>query len=164
VEDIGPWERRKLWLLNGAHTLLAFAGPPLGHVTVAEAFADGRLRKPVERFWDEASRHLPTGLELDAYRSALAVRFSNGRIEHRLEQIAQDGTRKLALRILPVAEAELAAGAMPRGCATAVAAWWRADGGDLRSVLASLSPALAGSAVFIGEVRARAAELDFAAR
>ena len=26
VDDIEPWERRKLWLLNGAHSLLAYAG------------------------------------------------------------------------------------------------------------------------------------------
>ncbi len=33
--DTGPFERRKLWLLNGAHSLLAYAGSILGHATVA---------------------------------------------------------------------------------------------------------------------------------
>jgi fructuronate reductase len=37
VEDIEPYENRKLWLLNGAHSLLAYAGQLRGHSTVAEA-------------------------------------------------------------------------------------------------------------------------------
>ena len=40
VDDIDPFERRKLWLLNGAHTLLAYAGAARGHRTVAEAIGD----------------------------------------------------------------------------------------------------------------------------
>ena len=31
VDDIEPWEARKLWLLNGAHTLLANRGALFGH-------------------------------------------------------------------------------------------------------------------------------------
>ena len=27
VEDLGPWERRKLWFLNGSHSLMAYAAP-----------------------------------------------------------------------------------------------------------------------------------------
>jgi fructuronate reductase len=40
TDDITPYEHRKLWLLNGAHSLLAYAGSILGHRTVAEAAAD----------------------------------------------------------------------------------------------------------------------------
>src|SRR5699024_1696990 len=31
VEEVGPYEQRKLLLLNGAHSLLAYAGSVLGH-------------------------------------------------------------------------------------------------------------------------------------
>jgi hypothetical protein len=114
VEDIEPWERRKLWLLNGAHTLLAFGGLLLGRRTVAEAISDPWLRSAVELLWGDASRQLPTNLDLPAYCAALSERFSNSRIEHRLSQIAQDGTHKLRLRIVPVCVADLDAGRTPR--------------------------------------------------
>ncbi len=58
VEDVEPFERRKLWLLNGAHSLMAYAGPLRGHTTVAEAMGDEVVRTWVEQWWDEASRHL----------------------------------------------------------------------------------------------------------
>jgi fructuronate reductase len=145
VEDIEPWERRKLWLLNGAHTLLAFAGLLLGHRTVAEAIADPWLRSAVELLWGDASRQLPTNLDLPAYCAALSERFSNSRIEHRLTQIAEDGTHKLRLRIVPVCVAELYAGRLPVGGALAVAAWVASDAArlaDPHRALAALAPAL----------------------
>jgi fructuronate reductase len=145
VDDIEPWEQRKLWLLNGAHTLLAFAGLLLGHRTVAEAIADPWLRSGVELLWGDASRQLPTNLDLPAYCAALSERFSNSRIEHRLTQIAQDGTHKLRLRIIPVCLAELDAGRLPAGGALAVAAWVASDAerlADTHRALAALAPAL----------------------
>jgi fructuronate reductase len=158
VLDIEPWELRKLRLLNGAHTLLSFAGPPRGHETVFAAFADRDLRQAVERFWDEAARHLPPGLDLADYRAALATRFANPRIEHRLAQIAQDGTRKLRLRVVPVAEAELAADRSAAGCARAIADWADHVGTsgriDLRSRIGELSRVLAGDDRFVALVDA----------
>jgi fructuronate reductase len=148
VEDIEPWEQRKLWLLNGAHTLLSFAGLPLGHRTVADAIGDPWLHSAVERLWDDASRQLPTNLDLPAYRAALSDRFFNSRIEHQLTQIAEDGTHKLRLRIVPVCVAELDAGRLPAGGALAVAAWIASDAerlSDPHRALACLSPALTGS-------------------
>ena len=50
-------------------------------------------------------------------------RFSNPRVRHRLAQIAADGSTKLVIRILPTIRAERAAGRVPTGCATAIAAW-----------------------------------------
>ncbi len=155
VDDIEPWERRKLWLLNGAHTLLALAGPPRGHATVAAAIADPQLRAAVDRFWDEAVRHLPDGLDTGAYRGALLDRFANARIEHRLAQIAEDSTRKVSLRIVPVAEAELGAGRSASGCAFVLGAWLDAigqPGGDPRESIGALSPVLAADAGFVRRV------------
>ncbi len=155
VDDVEPWERRKLWLLNGAHTLLSFAGPPRGHRTVAQAIGDPALLAAVEAFWDEAARHLPESVGIPAYRSALRGRFRNGRIEHRLAQIAEDGTRKLGLRVVPVAEAERAAGRSASGCAFALAAWLDTDAGtgaDTATRLADLSPALASDPGFVQRV------------
>ncbi|MEO6531584.1 MAG: mannitol dehydrogenase family protein, partial [Specibacter sp.] len=37
VDEIEHFENRKLWLLNGAHSLMAYAGQLRGHATVAQA-------------------------------------------------------------------------------------------------------------------------------
>ncbi|SDU92573.1 fructuronate reductase [Microlunatus sagamiharensis] len=124
VEDVTPFEQRKLWLLNGAHSLLAYAASARGHATVDEAVADPVCRAWVEQLWDEACRHLTLpAAELDGYRAALLERFANPRVRHRLAQVAADGSSKLRVRVLPVLRAERAAGNVPAGCATALAGW-----------------------------------------
>ena len=124
VDDIEPYENRKLWLLNGAHSILAYAGLVRGHATVAEALSDDVCRAAVEDFWDEASRHLPgEGLDVPGYRQALLERFGNSRIAHHLTQIAMDGTTKLRMRALPVLAAEHAQGRSGAGAARMIAAW-----------------------------------------
>jgi len=124
VDDIEPFERRKLWLLNGAHSLLAYAGALRGHATVAEAIADATCLRWVQEFWDEAVRHLPAeGLDLDDYRAALLARFGNARIEHRLEQIGMEGTTKLRVRIAPIVLAERAEGRGGEGGMRVLGSW-----------------------------------------
>lgn len=125
VEDIEPYENRKLWLLNGAHSLMAYAGQLRGHATVAEALADPVCRQAVEAFWDEAEANLPAAVDLQVpeYREALLARFGNARIAHNLAQIAMDGSTKLRMRAVPVLQAERAAGRTGAGAALMIAAW-----------------------------------------
>lgn len=124
VDDLEAFEQRKLWLLNGAHTLMSFAGQLRGHGTVAEALADARVSGWVEDFWDAASAHLTAPeLAIPAYRGALRERFENPRIAHFLAQIATDGSIKLAARALPVYRAERAAGRDGIPALRLLAAW-----------------------------------------
>jgi fructuronate reductase len=124
VEDVEPFEQRKLWLLNGSHSLLAYAGSIRGHETVAEAIGDGTCRAWVEEWWDVASRHLELPAEdVSAYRQALLRRFANPRIRHLLAQIAGDGSQKVPVRILPALRAERAEGRVPDGAVRVLAAW-----------------------------------------
>lgn len=124
VENIEPFENRKLWMLNGSHSLMAYLGQLRGHETVAEAIADDFCREQVEAFWDEAANHLKEpGLDIPKYRSALIDRYQNPRIAHRLGQIAIDGATKLRVRVAPVAKAEIANARTASACATAIAAW-----------------------------------------
>ena len=124
VTEIEPFEKRKLWLLNGAHSILAYTGISRGHSTVAEAIADDYCLNLVSAFWDDAVKHLPiVDLALGEYRSALLARFSNPRIAHQLRQIANDGATKLAVRIAPIAAAELAAGRDAAVEAESIGAW-----------------------------------------
>jgi fructuronate reductase len=124
VEDVTPYEQRKLWLLNGSHSLLAYAASIRGHATIDEAIADPTCRGWVETFWDEAAPHLVLSAEAVVdYRQALLERFANPRVRHLLAQIAPDGSIKLPVRIVPALRAERAEGRMPLGCATVLAAW-----------------------------------------
>lgn len=123
VDDIEPYERRKLLVLNGGHLLLAFHGLLRGHATVAQAVADPECRQALELFWDEASRTVGPAVDTAAYRAALVARFENPRIEHRLTQIAVDTVTKLRLRILPVLSAERAAGRAGDGAAAVMRLW-----------------------------------------
>jgi fructuronate reductase len=124
TDDVTPFEHRKLWLLNGAHSLLAYSGPIRGHTTVAEAAVDSTCRAWVEQWWSEASPHLDQPAEdVAAYRAALLERFENARMHDRLDRIAMDGSQKLPIRIVPVLRAERAAGRLPEGAARALAAW-----------------------------------------
>jgi fructuronate reductase len=124
VDDITPYENRKLWLLNGAHSILAYTGQVRGHQTVADALADPQCSDPMTRFWDEAQHHLPSEeLDIAEYRTALMERFRNSRISHRLEQIAMDATTKLRMRVVPVLRAERGTGRTGSAAAGALAAW-----------------------------------------
>lgn len=161
VPDVTPFEQRKLWLLNGSHSLLACLGLLLGHETVAEAMDDPRCRQAVEHVWDEAAAELALpDAEVAAARAALVERFANPRIRHTLRQIASGSSQKLPVRIVDVVRRRLArdpAAGIGPGAATAIAAWWLhlteqpdlvADPGapgpdsDVHDVLAVIAPDL----------------------
>ena len=122
--DVAPFEDRKLWMLNGAHSMLAYAGSIRGHVTVADAMRDATCRRWLEEWWDASSRHLSLPANDNvAYRAALIERFANPRLEHQLDQIASDGSQKLPIRVLPVLRREREAGRLPVGAIRPLAAW-----------------------------------------
>jgi fructuronate reductase len=125
VADIDAWELRKLWILNGAHSLLAFLGLLRGHRTVADAIGDPELVQAMEEFWNLAVRHLPhaSELDLDAYRRETHARFANARMGYPLMQIAGDGRDKLRQRVVPVIEAALDAGEPAEPALRVVRAW-----------------------------------------
>jgi fructuronate reductase len=161
VDDIVPWEHRKLWLLNGSHSLMAYAGTLRGHETVEQAIADPVVHGWVEQWWDDAARHLPLpSEEIAAYRAALLERYANPRIRHLLRQIAADGSQKVPIRILPTVRAELARGQVPTGAARVLAAWichLRGQGAPIADVAAEEFTALAAGDLddAVGRVLAR---------
>jgi fructuronate reductase len=114
VDDVRPYENRKLWLLNGAHSLLAYRGLERGFETVFDAFADAALSSEVEQLWAEAREVLDLDAgEVDAWLAELRIRWQNPRIEHRLEQIALGGEQKIPARIGAVLERRREAGLGP---------------------------------------------------
>ena len=129
TDDLEVHELRKLRLLNGAHTLMAYAGQVAGVQRVDEAIAHREVRALVEQLWAEARATLPLpAAELDAYTAALEERFRNPRLADNLIRIAADGSVKLPVRALPVI-AERGGPEQAPGEVAAVAAWtaWVTD-------------------------------------
>lgn len=111
VEDVEPYEQRKLWLLNGGHSTLAYVGLSRGHSTIAEAMGDPACVEALEQVWSDAAPCLPFDADaIDDATRALTERFTNARIKHRLEQIAGDGSQKLPVRLVSVQRARIAQG------------------------------------------------------
>lgn len=128
TDDVAAWEQAKLRLLNGAHSTLAYAGILRGHQTVRDAMADASLANFVRAMMLEdiaPTLQPPAGLDVHAYVEALLERFRNPAIEHRLSQIAWDGSQKLPIRILGTIRATLVAGRLVGRLAVPVAAWMR---------------------------------------
>jgi fructuronate reductase len=103
INDVSPYELRKLRLLNGAHSLLAYGGLLAGHRYVHEAVADRDLPRAALALMEEAQQTLPQNIQSGTgqYISDLFKRFENPALEHELAQIAMDGSAKLPVRIVP---------------------------------------------------------------
>ncbi|MDB3935124.1 mannitol dehydrogenase family protein [Granulosicoccus sp.] len=101
VKDVAPYERMKLRMLNGAHSLIAYAGVLSGHTYVRDAMADPLIVVLVKRHIEAAAQTLKPldGIDFKHYAQELIARFENRNIAHKTEQIAMDGTQKLPQRI-----------------------------------------------------------------
>lgn len=125
VDDVSAYARLKLRMLNAAHSALAWLGLPQGLAWVHDAFADNQFRAFVEALWAEAAGTLGAtpAIDLASYQAQIGARFANAALPHRLDQIATDGSAKLAPRILAPMSARLAAGQPTPALALCVAAW-----------------------------------------
>lgn len=124
VDDVVPHEMRKLWLLNGSHSLMAYAATILGKQTVYEGISDPEVNGWVNEWWDVAQAELPLEEKVVTdYRAALLERFGNPRMKDQLARIAADGSQKIPIRIVPALNAQRAKGLAPIGAERAVAAW-----------------------------------------
>ena len=123
VADVASYERLKLHVLNAAHSALAYLGLQHGHALVREAIADPELSRFMDALMaEEIGPALPDLPVADYWRKARA-RFSNTRLDHRLEQVGEDGSSKLAQRIFPLLIDNARAGRPTRRLASVVQAW-----------------------------------------
>jgi fructuronate reductase len=126
VRDVGPYEAAKLRMLNGAHSALAYLGLDRGHDYVHQAIGDPPLRSVIDTLMrEEAAATLERDAEIDlgAYADALIARFANAALQHRLAQIAMDGSQKIPQRWLEPLAINQAAGRTAPATLQALAAW-----------------------------------------
>jgi fructuronate reductase len=126
TSDVHAYENAKLRMLNGAHSALAYLGLQRGHEFVHQAIADPELAQLIDKLMrDEAATSLTTapGQDLSAYTDALIDRFKNPALNHRLAQIAMDGSQKIPQRWLETVVFHQASGQQCPSILTAIGAW-----------------------------------------
>nr|WP_281387086.1 mannitol dehydrogenase family protein [Jiangella mangrovi] len=124
--DVAPWERAKLRLLNGTHSLLACAGRLAGHETIAQTVGDAAIAARARRLlFEDALPTLtpPDGADLTAYGESVLERFANPATGHTTVQVSSDSTQKIPIRWGGTIADRLAVGVVPHGAAFALAAW-----------------------------------------
>ena len=154
VADVAPYERLKLHVLNAAHSALAYLGLQRGHDLVRQAIADPELSRFVDALMTEEIAPALADLPMTDYWRGAQARFANLRLDHRLVQIGEDGSSKLAQRVFPLMIANARAGRPIERMTKIVLAWlelagqgkvadplaerlrsWARSGGDLREII-----------------------------
>jgi fructuronate reductase len=103
TSDVHAYENAKLRMLNGAHSALSYLGLQRRHEYVHQAIGDPELAPLIDKLIrEEAATSLTPapGQDLYAYADALIERFKNPALNHRLAQIAMDGSQKIPQRWL----------------------------------------------------------------
>ena len=126
TSNVSDFETSKLRMLNGAHSALAYLGLQQGHEFVHEAVADAELAALINRLMrNEAAPSLAPadGQDLSQYADALIERFKNPALNHKLIQIAMDGSQKIPQRWLETLAYHQQAGRQCPAILEALAAW-----------------------------------------
>lgn len=126
VADVTPYQLRKLRLLNGSHSAMAYLGAVAGCATVADVLATDWGERLVRGYCRDMAATV-TGTH-GSYVDKLVERFANPAIRHRLSQIGSDGSLKVAERWLDPLR-EIPAGAAPV-LELALAGWMNATRGE----------------------------------
>lgn len=124
--DVAPFETAKLRMLNGAHSALAYIGLQKGYEFVHQAIADPHILKIANVLMrEEAATSLKPAVEqnLASYADALIARFANPALNHRLIQIAMDGSQKIPQRWLETLAYHQKQGRQCPAILEAIAAW-----------------------------------------
>ncbi|MCI1966953.1 MAG: mannitol-1-phosphate 5-dehydrogenase [Oscillospiraceae bacterium] len=101
VENLAPYLKRKIFLLNGAHALISYAGYRKQFHYVHEAIRDEEILAAVQNFHREAAEalHLEYSMEersLKQYSEKLVGRFRNQYLQDELTRVGRDPVRKLS--------------------------------------------------------------------
>ena len=135
VDDITPYKKRKVGILNGGHTTLVPVALLAGLEAVGPAVDDSGVGPFLRAaIFDEIIPALEMDRkELAAFADDVLLRFRNPSIHHRLVSIALNSWSKFAARVMPqlLRYAALNAGCLPRRLVLALAATMVLYRGDL---------------------------------
>jgi mannitol 2-dehydrogenase len=127
TDDVAPYEKLKMRLLNGSHSALAYGAYLMGFRFVDEAMGDPIVRSFVQRYMDEITPTIPDvpGVDIAAYKATLIERFSNAAIRDQVQRLAEDGSKKMRNFVVPPLADLLSSGGSIQYISFALAAWFR---------------------------------------
>ena len=99
TDDVKPYKKRKVRLLNGSHTNLVPAGLMLGAETVYDCMQDAKLSAFVKNTLDAEIIPFVPGSE--QFADDVQERFRNPYLNHQLTSIALNSISKWRARVLP---------------------------------------------------------------
>ncbi|MHA7944759.1 mannitol dehydrogenase family protein [Formosa sp. 3Alg 14/1] len=126
VEDVDPFEKMKLTLLNAGHTVLGVLGALRGCSTIDEAVHNKDIRTFLKLYMDlEVTPTLSDleGVDLDKYKETLLNRFGNVYMKDQIDRICSESSAKFPIFVLPTVNAQLAHDKHVDFAALVVAAW-----------------------------------------
>ncbi len=137
VPDVTPYKKRKVRILNGAHTGFVLGAYLAGFDIVRDCMQDDVIRGFMNRMlYDEVIPTLPLDREdLMNFASAVQDRFNNPFINHELMSISLNSTSKYRARNLPsLLEYVKAKGTLPPCLVTGFAAYMAFFSSDVQEL------------------------------
>jgi len=134
TEDVAPYEKMKLRLLNASHQGLAYFAHLMGYHYVHDAAQDPLIATFLRRYMDQEATptldELP-GVDLDSYKTELIERFANPEVKDTVARLAAESSDRIPKWLLPVVRERLESGGDVTYSAAIVASWARyAEGID----------------------------------
>lgn len=126
VEDVVPYEKMKLSLLNAGHSVIGLLGALMGYNTIDEAVNNPNIRTFLNNYMDvEVTPTLGNlkGINLHEYKQSLLERFGNINIKDQIDRICSETSAKFPIFILPTINSQLAAKETIELAAFVTAAW-----------------------------------------
>ncbi|MBF8150608.1 mannitol dehydrogenase family protein [Winogradskyella sp. F6397] len=110
VEDVVPYEKMKLSLLNAGHSVLGILGALYGYSTIDEAASNADISSFLRIYM--GNEVTPTlgdleGVNLKNYKFSLIQRFGNTYIKDQIERICSQSSAKIPIFILPTINTQL---------------------------------------------------------
>ena len=115
TQDQRPYRERKVRILNGTHTAMALISYLAGKDIVADAMADERLRKYIDRVsYEELAPKVPLPIEqARSFADSVMERFENPFLNHKLLDISLNSVSKWRARDLPTVRETIRDGGFP---------------------------------------------------
>ncbi|WP_308993923.1 mannitol dehydrogenase family protein [Mariniflexile litorale] len=126
VEDVVPYEKMKLSLLNAGHSVLGILGTLIGYSTIDEVVNDTVVSAFLEAYMEQEV--IPTlgdleGVDLNEYKKSLLQRFGNIYIKDQVDRICSESSAKIPKFMLPTVQSQLKDGGSIELAAFVIASW-----------------------------------------
>jgi tagaturonate reductase len=124
TDNVDPYKKRKVRILNGAHTSMVLAAHLYGLETVGECLKDEKVSGLLKKcIFDEIIPTIGDTEDNRRFGEAVLERFSNPFIKHLLLSIALNSVSKFKARVLPtILEHKEQFGVYPQGLTFSLAA------------------------------------------